>query len=105
VPSSDDVMTNFLLKCRHVTALWCLLAPAHNQRIHLSTIFKQLSQKQYIHWHKVFRQGLHIPIHSSTQVFKQRLHITMRRVEVWICRTYLYLQIYKFSSLCAQRFD
>ena len=27
VPSSEDVMTNFLLNCRHVTALWCLLGP------------------------------------------------------------------------------
>ena len=26
-PSSDDVITNFLLNCRHVTALWCLLGP------------------------------------------------------------------------------
>lgn len=27
VPSSDDVITNFLLNCRHVTALWCLFGP------------------------------------------------------------------------------
>uniref|UniRef100_A0A6B0V2P4 Putative secreted protein n=1 Tax=Ixodes ricinus TaxID=34613 RepID=A0A6B0V2P4_IXORI len=28
VPSSDEVTTNLELNCRHVTALWCLLAPA-----------------------------------------------------------------------------
>lgn len=28
VPSSDDVMTNFLLNCKQVTALWCLFEPA-----------------------------------------------------------------------------
>ena len=27
VPSSEDVMTNFLLNCRQVTALWCLFGP------------------------------------------------------------------------------
>lgn len=27
VPSSEDVMTNFLLNCKHVTALWCLFGP------------------------------------------------------------------------------
>ncbi|RUS81955.1 hypothetical protein EGW08_010300, partial [Elysia chlorotica] len=27
VPSSEDVMTNFLLNWRHVTALWCLFGP------------------------------------------------------------------------------
>ena len=29
-PSSEDVITNFLLNCRHVTALWCLLGPEKN---------------------------------------------------------------------------
>lgn len=33
VPSSDDVMTNFLLNCKHVTALWCLLAPEREVHI------------------------------------------------------------------------
>lgn len=28
VPSSDEVITNFLLNCKQVTALWCLLDPA-----------------------------------------------------------------------------
>ena len=34
VPSSLDVITNVLLNCRHVTALWCLLGPEdkHCQR-------------------------------------------------------------------------
>lgn len=27
VPSSEEVITNFLLNCKHVTALWCLFEP------------------------------------------------------------------------------
>lgn len=31
VPSSELVMTKFLLNCRHVTALWCLWGPGERQ--------------------------------------------------------------------------
>lgn len=31
VPSSELVMTKFLLNCRHVTALWCLWGPGHKE--------------------------------------------------------------------------
>ena len=34
VPSSEEVMTNFLLNCRHVTALWCLLGPETRRATH-----------------------------------------------------------------------
>lgn len=27
VPSSDDVITNLLLNCKHVTADWCFIGP------------------------------------------------------------------------------
>lgn len=32
VPSSEEVITNFLLNCKHVTALWCLFDPAKHQK-------------------------------------------------------------------------
>ena len=32
VPSSELVITKFLLNCKQVTALWCLLGPRQNQR-------------------------------------------------------------------------
>lgn len=32
VPSSEDVITNFLLNCKHVTALWCLFEPKRNRK-------------------------------------------------------------------------
>lgn len=31
VPSSDDVITNLLLNCKHVTADWCFIGPENKQ--------------------------------------------------------------------------
>lgn len=31
VPSSDDVITNLLLNCKHVTADWCFIGPEKQQ--------------------------------------------------------------------------
>ena len=33
VPSSLDVITNVLLNCRHVTALWCLFGPVEDRKL------------------------------------------------------------------------
>ena len=41
VPSSDDVTTKRRLNCRHVTALWCLLAPTQANSTFISIHWTQ----------------------------------------------------------------